>query len=96
MQAPTYKFHPHERCGYSDSEFTRIHYFYTAGSRNGLEGVDSGGPGHKILRKRHFVLIEKYIEDVKQNEKHVPDLLESIMRPPGLVKKKKGEICSKC
>ena len=36
-------------------------------------------------RKRHFFLIEKYIEDVRQDEKHVPDLLESIMRPPGLV-----------
>ena len=32
------------------------------------------------LRKRH-VVTEKYIEDVKQEEKDVPDLLESIMRP---------------
>ena len=38
------------------------------------------------LRKRHFFVIEKYIEDVKQEEKDVPDLLESIMRPPGLAK----------
>ena len=38
------------------------------------------------LRKRHFFVIEKYIEDVKQDEKHVPDLLESIMRPTCLVK----------
>ena len=38
------------------------------------------------LRKRHFVVMEKYVEDVKQDEKHVPDLLEAIMRPPGLVK----------
>ena len=38
------------------------------------------------LRKRHFFLIEKYIEDVKQDEKHVPDLLEAITQPPGLVK----------
>ena len=30
--------------------------------------------------------MEKYIEDVKQDEKHVPDLLESIMKAPGLVK----------
>ena len=60
--------------------------FYTAGSRNGLEGVDSGGPGHKILRKRPFVLIEKYIEDLRQDEKHVPDLLEANMRPTDPVK----------
>ena len=30
--------------------------------------------------------MEKYVEDVKQNEKDVPDLLEAIMMPPGLVK----------
>ena len=29
---------------------------------------------------------EKYIEDVKQEEKDVPDLLEAIMRPTCLVK----------
>ena len=34
------------------------------------------------LRKRHVFLIEKYIEDARQDEKHVPDLLEAIMRPP--------------
>ena len=32
------------------------------------------------LRKRHVFLIEKYVEDVRQDEKHVPDLLEPIMR----------------
>ena len=36
------------------------------------------------LRKRHVFLIEKYTEDVRQDEKHVPDLLESIIQPPGL------------
>ena len=30
--------------------------------------------------------MEGYTQDVKQYEKHVPDLLEPIMRPPGLVK----------
>ena len=30
--------------------------------------------------------MEKYFEDVRQDEKHVPDLLESIMRPKDLVK----------
>ena len=33
------------------------------------------------LRKIHFFVIDKYVEDVKQDEKDVPDLLESIMRP---------------
>ena len=37
-------------------------------------------------RKIHFFVIEKYVEDVKQDEKHVPDLLESIMRPTDPVK----------
>ena len=43
-------------------------------------------PTQLTLRKRHFFVIEKYVEDVKQDEKHGPDLLESTMRPPGLVK----------
>ena len=30
--------------------------------------------------------MEKYNEDARQDEKHVPDLLESIMRPKDLVK----------
>ena len=30
--------------------------------------------------------MEKYVEDVKQKEKDVPDLLEPIMRPTCLVK----------
>ena len=38
------------------------------------------------LRKRHFFLIEKYIEDARQDEKHVPDLLGAIIQPPGLIK----------
>ena len=38
------------------------------------------------LRKRHFFVMEKYIEDAKQDEKHVPDLLESVMRPTDPVK----------
>ena len=38
------------------------------------------------LRKIYFFVIEKYIEDLRQDEKHVPDLLEAIIRPPGLVK----------
>ena len=30
--------------------------------------------------------MEKYIEDLRQDEKHVPDLLEAIMRPADPVK----------
>ena len=30
--------------------------------------------------------MEKYIEDARQDEKHVPDLLEAIPRPTDLVK----------
>ena len=30
--------------------------------------------------------MEKYIEDVRQDEKHVPDLLEAIIRPTDPVK----------
>ena len=33
-----------------------------------------------------MTVIEKYVEDVKQDEKDVPDLLESIMKAPGLAK----------
>ena len=49
-------------------------------------GVAGVGAGHKTLRKRYFFVIEKYIEDARQDEKHVPDLLESIMRPTDPVK----------
>ena len=38
------------------------------------------------LRKRHFFLIEKYIEDAKQDEKQIPDLLEAIIQPIDPVK----------
>ena len=36
--------------------------------------------------KKTLFLMEKYIEDVRQDEKLVPDLLESIMRPTDPVK----------
>ena len=36
--------------------------------------------------KRDFFFIEKYIEDARQDERHVPDLLESIMKPTDPVK----------
>ena len=37
-------------------------------------------------RKGYFFVIEKWVEDAKQEEKDVPDLLEAIMRPTCLVK----------
>ena len=40
----------------------------------------------KTISKRQAFLIEKYIEDARQDEKHVPDLLEAIMKGSGLVK----------
>ena len=51
-----------------------------------MERVVGDGPGHKTSRKGHFFVIEKSIEDVKQEEKHVPDLLEPMMRPTDPVK----------
>ena len=49
----------------------------------------SGDTKNKLsLRKILLFVIEKSFEDVKQDEKHVPDLLESIMRPTSLVKEK--------
>ena len=47
------------------------------------------------LRKRHFFVKEKYIEDVRQEEKDVPDLLESIMRPTDPVKEELRRILFK-
>ena len=38
------------------------------------------------LRKTYFLVMEKYIEDARQEKKHIPDLLESIMRPTDPVK----------
>ena len=47
------------------------------------------------LRKVYFFVIEKYVEDVKQDEKHVPDLLELIMRPTDPVKEELRRILCK-
>ena len=40
----------------------------------------------KSISKIHFFLNEKCFEDVRQDEKHVPDLLEAITRPTDPVK----------
>ena len=47
------------------------------------------------LRKIHFFVTEKCIEDAKQDEKHILDLLESTMRPTCLVKAALRQISSK-
>ena len=55
----------------------------------GWRGLTTGARSHEkklYPRKRHFFVMEKYIEDVRQEEKHVPDLLEAIMRPTDPVK----------
>ena len=52
----------------------------------GWRGNDNQGTNKLYPRKRHFFIFEKYIEDVRQDEKHVPDLLEAIMRPTFFVK----------
>ena len=51
-------------------------------------GLPAGGTHtqKEVVPKIVFFAIEKSVEDVKQEEKHVLDLLESIMRPTDLVK----------
>ena len=51
-----------------------------------MEPVCTHTKKHKTISKRHFFLIEKYIEDARRDEKHVPDLLEAIIQPPDPVK----------
>ena len=51
-----------------------------------MEGVDNRGTNKLYPRKKPVFLTEKYIEDVRQDEKHVSDLLEAIMRPKLFVK----------
>ena len=51
-----------------------------------MEAVCRHTQKQKTISKRQFFLIEKYFEDARQDEKHVPDLLEAIILPPGPVK----------
>ena len=51
-----------------------------------MEPVCTRTQKQKTISKGYFFLIEKYIEDLRQDEKHVPDLLEAIMRPTDPVK----------
>ena len=71
-------FNPHQSCGHSDIPLARIHRFYTAGSRKGLEGVDNSG--HLVttnterklsLGNRHFFIIEKCVRDNKNRVKRL-------------------------
>ena len=49
--------------------------------------MGGGGAGTQDLeKKKHLFVIEKHIEDARQDEKHVPGLLEAIIQPPGPVK----------
>ena len=48
-----------------------------------------------VPKKNAFFGIEKYVQDVRQDETHVPDLLESIMRPTDLVKEEFWQILFK-
>ena len=63
-------------------------YFSTLqGLEMGWRELGAGGRTHKTKLSRRilcFFVIEKYVEGVKQDEKHVSDLLEATMRPPGL------------
>ena len=51
-----------------------------------MEAVCRHTKKKKTISKGHFFLMEKCFEDARQDEKHVPDLLESIMRPTDPVK----------
>ena len=60
-----------------------------------MDSVCTHTKEQKTMSKRHFVLMEKCFEDVRQDEKHVPDLLEAIMRPTDPVKEELRQKLSK-
>ena len=87
--------HPHQRCGYSNSPFARKDTFLYCRVWNWV-GEGGGAVGQQVdPKKKTLFCYRKYVEDVKQDEKHVPDLLESTMRPPGLVKEELRRISCK-
>ena len=49
----------------------------------------------KTISKRHFFLMEKCFEDARQDEKHVPDLLEAIIQSTDPVKEELRQKLSK-
>ena len=83
-------YHPHQRCGYGDSPFARKDTFLYCRVQKWVgRGWTSVGADTKrklTLRRRYFFVVEKYVEDAKQEEKDVPDLLEPIMRSTDPVK----------
>ena len=60
----------------------------------GWRGLAAGGvhtqeenvPQDKVTHQKETFCYRKYIEDVKQDQKDVPDLVESIVKPTGLAK----------
>ena len=77
----------HQRCGYSDSPFARKDTFLYCRVQKWVGRRLATEDKKKLyLRNRHIFVIEKSVEDVKQVEKHVPDLLEAIMWPTFFVK----------
>ena len=61
----------------------------------GWKGVDNWGTNKLYPRKRHVFVMEKYFEDARQDEEHVPHLLEAIMRPSDPVKEELRQKLSK-
>ena len=61
----------------------------------GLAAVRRHAHKEVVPKKKYFFVVEKYLEDAKQDENHVPGLLEAIMRPTGLVKEDSRPILSK-
>ena len=51
-----------------------------------MESVCTHTKKQKTISKGYLFLMEKCFEDVRQDEKHVPDLLEAIMKPTDPVK----------
>ena len=60
-----------------------------------MEAVCRRTQKQKTISKGYFFLVQKYNEDVRQDEKHVPDLLEAIMRPTDPVKEELQQKLSK-
>ena len=60
-----------------------------------MDSVCTRTQKQKTISKGYLFLMEKCFEDVRQDEKHVPDLLESIMRPTDPVKEELRQKLSK-
>ena len=86
-----------QRRGYSDSPSAR-RLFYTAGSRNGLEGGCRRWVRTQkkklSLRRDICFLIEKNVIEIIWVQNFAPDLLVAIMKASGLAKERLREISS--